>query len=168
MRQGLAAAAVAAALAAGGCGRTPVKAYDGPARPEDQLSVLYGGASGDEMSARSVVEFPSIDGVQRSGTIYVASVLPGSHRIGLRQTLQFGPLKRLQFCTFEMQTAAGCQYTPIPPSPPPASLSGKGDDFRWSVELPVNIECSGGVTYLMRIAASCGSADVPPGERTAR
>ena len=168
MRQGLAAAALAAALAAGGCGRTPVKAYDGPARPLDELAVLLGGASGDEMSVRSIVEFPSIDGVQRPGTIYVASVLPGSRRVGLKQTLQFGSAKRMQFCSFPIEAAAGCQYTPIPPSPPPDSLAGKGDDFRWSVELPVNIECSGGVTYMMRIDARCGSVDAALGERPTR
>ena len=164
MRQGLAAAALAAALAAGGLRRTPVKAYDGPSRPLGELALLQGGASGDEMSVRSVVEFPSIDGVQRSGTIYVASVLPGSHRVGLKQTLQFGPLKRMQFCTFAMEAAAGCQYTPIPPSPPPGSLTGKGDDFRWSVELPVSIECSGGVVYLVRVDARCASVDKLFGE----
>lgn len=165
MRQGLAAAALAAALAAGGCGRVPVKAYDGPSRPYEQLSHLQGGASGDEMSARSTVEFPSIDGVRRPGTVYVASVLPGSRRIGLKQTLQFGPLTRLQFCTFALEAAAGCQYTPIPPSPPPSSVAGMGDDFRWSVELPVNIECGGGVMYMMRIDARCASVDKLFGER---
>jgi hypothetical protein len=164
MREGIAARVMLAGLAAtlvAGCGRTPVKAYDGPSRPLDQLSVLQGGASGDEMSARSVVEFPEVDGVRRSGEVYVVSVLPGSHRVRLKQTLQFGSAKRVQYCTFQVQTAADCQYTPIPPSPPPDSVSGKGKDFRWSVDLPVNIQCGGRAAYLARVGARCGSADEP-------
>jgi hypothetical protein len=153
------------ALAAAGCGRTPVKAYDGPSRPLDQLSVLMGGATGDEMSARSVVEFLVIDGVRRAEGTYVASVLPGRHRIGLRQTLQFGSAKRFQFCALEIATAADCRYTPLPPSTPPSLVAGQGRDFQWNVDLSVNMECSGGVTHLLRIDARCGSADELLGER---
>jgi len=156
MRQGI--ALLAAALAVAGCGRTPVKAYDGATRPLSELAVLQGGASGDEMSARSVVEFPSIDGVQRAQAPYVASVLPGARRIGLKQTLDFGPIKRVQFCAFEIETAPGCLYTPLPPNPPPESLTGKGDEFQWSVELPVSIQCGGAAAFMLRYAAHCGTA----------
>ena len=166
MREGV--ALLVAAFAIAGCGRMPVKAYDGPARSLDQLSVFRGGATGDEMSAHSVVEFGSIDGVRHAEGTYVASVLPGSHRVGVKQTLRFGAAKRVQFCTFDMETAAGCLYTPIPPSPPPDSLAGKGDDFRWSVELPVGIECGGGSAYMLRIAARCGSAGKLLDERPSR
>ena len=156
MRQGI--ALLAAALAVAGCGRTPVKAYDGPARPLSDLAVLQGGATGDEMSARSVIEFPSIDGVQRANAPYVASVLPGARRVGLKQTLNLGSIKRVQFCAFEIETAPGCLYAPIPPSPPPESLTGKGDEFQWSVELPVSIQCGATAAFLLRYAARCGSA----------
>jgi len=161
-------AGTAAALVAAGCSRMPVKAYDGPARPLGELSVLMGGASGDQMSVLSVVEFGVIDGVRRADGVYVASVLPGSHTVGVKQTLQFGAAKRMQYCAFDMQTAPGCLYTPIPPSPPPTTVSGRGDDFQWSIELPVGIECGGGNNYMLRVAARCGSAAGLLDERTPR
>jgi hypothetical protein len=156
MREGI--ALLAAALAVAGCARMPVKAYDGPTRPRSEVAVLQGGASGDQMSAHSVIEYPSIDGVRRADAPYVVSVLPGARRVGLRHTLSFGPAKRVQFCAFDIETAPGCLYTPSPPLPPPAALTGKGDDFQWSVELPVSIECGGGSAFVLRYAARCGSA----------
>ena len=167
MRKGMT-AALAAALVAAGCSRMPVKAYDGPARPLGELSVLMGGASGDQMTAHSVVEFGSIDGVRRADGVYVASVLPGSHTVGVKQTLQFGAAKRIQYCSFEMQTAPGCLYTPIPPSLPPDALTGGGPKWEWSVELPVGIDCGGGSSYMLRVAARCGATEKLLDERVPR
>lgn len=157
MRQGL--ALLAAALAVCGCGRTPVKAYDGPSRPQSELAVMQGGGSGDEMSPLDVVEFGAVDGRPLNGTPYLVSVLPGPHTFGVKQTLRIGTAKRVQYCAFSLETAPGCRYTPAPPTLPPDALkAGGAGGWEWSVELPVGIACGGGSAFTLRTPARCGAA----------
>jgi hypothetical protein len=156
MRKGIAAGLAAAALAAG-CNIVPTKAYEGPARNRDELSVIKGGASGEEQSPVSLVDLRAIDGArQREGT-YLVSVLPGRHSIALSQTLRIGVATRTQFCAFDLEALAGCRYVPRPPSPPSDARAGRNAIWEWSVDMPVAAECIAG-DYQVRVPARCGSS----------
>ena len=155
-----------AALVVAGCARGLVKGYDGPDRALPELAVLQGVDSFDDLSPTTVVEIGSVDGVRRTG--YRVSVLPGSHTVGVRQTRQFGRAKHVQFCSLDLDTAAGCLYTPIPPEPPPASVAGGAGNWQWSPDLPVRIQCANGGLYMLRTPARCGSAEKLLDERTPR
>jgi hypothetical protein len=145
-----------ALLAVAGCNVFPAKAYEGPSRRDADLAVLKGGAYGDELSAVSVVDLRSIDGVpQREGT-YLASVLPGRRNIGLSETLRLGNIRRPQYCAFALDALAGCLHAPRPPTPP--SDIRRGVDWEWSVDMPVGIECADGAAYQVRVSARCGSS----------
>jgi hypothetical protein len=158
VRQGL--AALWMLLAAAGCNILPSKAYDGASRPSSELSVLKGGASGDQLSLVSVVDFRSVDGVgQREGS-YLLTILPGRHAIGLTETRRLGGATRVQFCVFELDALAGCTYVPRPPSPPSDALTGVTPVWEWSVDMAVTAECLAG-DYQARMPARCGSSNKP-------
>jgi hypothetical protein len=165
MRQGL--MLLLGVLAVAGCARALVKGYDGPDRPLPELAVLQGVDSYDDLSPSTEVTIGSVDGVRRAG--YRVSVLPGSHTVGVKQTRQFGRAKHVQFCSLDLDTAPGCLYTPIPPEPPPASLTtGGAGNWQWSPELPVKIQCAGGGLHMLRLPARCGAAEKLLDERTSR
>ena len=155
MRQGL--AALVMLLTAAGCNVLPSKAYDGPSRPSSELSRLKGGASGDQLSLVSVVDFRSVDGVAHSESSYLLTILPGRHAIGLTETRRLGPASRIQYCVFELDALAGCTYVPRPPSPPTDALTGVTPVWEWSVDMSVTGECVSG-DYQSRMPARCGSS----------
>jgi len=157
MRQRL--AFLAAVLGLAGCNVTPHKAYEGPSRSAREVSVIRGGAYGDEESPMSVIDMRTIDGVpQRSGT-YLASVLPGRHYIGVTETTRAGTYTRLQYCGFDLDTLAACTYAPRPPSPPSDVMVGRLKEWEWSVDMPVAFECRDGAAFQIRITARCGSSE---------
>jgi hypothetical protein len=143
---------------AAGCNIVPSKAYEGPSRREADLAVLRGGASGEELSPVSLVDLRVIDGAKQRERMYLASVLPGRHMIGLRETLRIGVATRTQYCAFEIESLAGCRYTPRPPSPPSDALSGRSADWEWNVDMPVAAECLAG-NFQARLPARCGSSE---------
>jgi hypothetical protein len=150
--------AVLAASFLWGCNVVPHKAYEGPARAARELSILRAGAYGDEVSPMSLTDMRTIDGVeQRSGT-YLASVLPGRHFVGVTETTRMGTYTRSQHCGFELDTFAGCTYSPRPPSPPSDAIANRVQDWEWSVDMSTGIECRDGVAYQLRIPARCGSS----------
>jgi hypothetical protein len=154
MRQRLALAA--ALLAAAGCSVFPHKAYQGPSRPERELSLLKGGAAGEEYSPTSTIDLRFIDGVPQRKDLYFASILPGTHSIGIRATLRIGSRERAQFCAFNLESAAGCTYSPTAPSVP--SHAGQGA-WEWNVDMVVVVECAGAGGFQQRVVARCGSSD---------
>jgi len=154
MRQRLALAL--ALLAVAGCNVVPHKAYQGPSRPEGQLSLLKGGAMGQELSPISTLDMRIIDGMPQRKDLYFASVLPGTHAIGVRETLRIGTRDRVQFCAFNLETAAGCTYTPSAPSVP--SHAGQGP-WEWNVDMVVVVECSGAGGFQQRVVARCASSE---------
>ena len=154
MRQRLALAV--ALFVAAGCGVFPHKAYQGPSRPEGQLSLLKGGAFGQEYSPTSTIDLRFIDGVTQRKDLYFASVLPGTHSIGLRETLRIGTRERVQFCALNLETAAGCTYMPSAPSVP--SHAGAGP-WEWNVDLVIVVECAGAGGFQQRVVARCASSD---------
>jgi hypothetical protein len=154
MRQGL--VALLTVLAAAGCGVFPHKAYDGPSRPERELSILRGGAFGDELNPVSLVELRVIDGKPQRARLYLASVLPGRHTIGLSETLRISTRTRTQYCAVELDTLAGCLYIPRPPSPP--SDAARNADWEWSVDMPITAECETGGGFQTRVPARCGGS----------
>jgi hypothetical protein len=156
MRQGL--VALLTALAAAGCGVFPHKAYDGPSRPERELSILRGGAFGDELSPVSLVELRVIDGKPQRARLYLASVLPGRHTIGLSETLRIATRTRTQYCAVELDTLAGCLYIARPPSAPSDAQSGRNADWEWSVDMPITAECETGGSFQTRVPARCGGS----------
>jgi hypothetical protein len=156
VRQGL--AALGMLLAAAGCNVVPSKAYEGPSRPSSELSVLRGGASGDELSQVSEVDFRSVDGVAQGARSYLLTILPGRHSIGLTETRRLGPATRVQFCVFQLDALAGCTYVPRPPSPPSDALTGVTPVWEWSVDMAVSAECLAG-DYQARMPARCGSSN---------
>jgi hypothetical protein len=158
MRQGLVFAALALALAVAGCNITPRKAYDGPSRPARDLSILKGGAYGDELSPVSVVDLRAIDGTAQRGGTYLASVLPGRHLVGVIETLRIATSERSQFCAFPLETVAACTYAPRPPSPPTDAIARRVADWEWSVDMPVNIQCADRAVFVVRVTARCGSS----------
>jgi hypothetical protein len=155
MRQGVGLLLVIFATA--GCNVVPRKAYEGPSRSSDEVSVLKGGASGDELSLVSVVDFRAIDGKSHPESSYLLSILPGRHAIVLTETLRMGRGTRIQHCVFELDTLAGCVYAPRPPSPPSDALTGVTPVWEWGVDLPVGAECIAG-NYQVRVSARCGSS----------
>jgi hypothetical protein len=155
VRQGL--AALLALLAAAGCNILPSKAYDGPSRPSSEVSVLRGGANGDQLSLVSVVDFRTIDGAAQSESSYLLTILPGRHAVGFTETRRLGAATRVQFCVFELDALAGCTYVPRPPSPPSDALTGVTPVWEWSVDMAVTAECQAG-DYQVRMPARCGSS----------
>lgn len=160
MRKGVAAgiAVFAAALATAGCNVVPHKAYDGPSRLDRDLSFLRGGAYGEQLSPVSLVDLRTIDGVPQRERMYLASVLPGRHVIGLSERLSVGSLSRIQFCAFNLETVAGCRYAPRPPTPP-ADAVGSRTAWEWVVDMPVVAECTTDGGFQMRVSARCGSTE---------
>jgi hypothetical protein len=157
MRQRL--AVLAAALAVAGCNVVAHKAYEGPSRPDRELSFLKGGAYGDEVSPMSVVDVRTIDGVRQRGSMYFASVLPGRHFVGLSEITRAGTYTRRQYCGLELDTLAGCTYALHPPSPPSDAIAGRVKEWEWSVDMPARIECADGAAFQIRTAARCGSSE---------
>jgi len=155
MRQGI--ALLLAAIVAAGCNVVPRKAYDGPSRPSGEVSVLKGGASGDELSRTSLVDFRAIDGARQPESSYLLAILPGRHAIALSETLRMGGATRTQFCTLQLDALAGCTYEPRPPSPPSDALTGVTPSWEWSVDMPVTAVCNAG-DYQARVPARCGSS----------
>lgn len=156
MRQGI--ALLLAALAAAACNVVPHKAYEGPSRPSSEVVVLKGGASGEELSPVSLVDFRVIDGAHQRESSYLLSILPGRHAIALTETLRLGPATRTQFCVFGLDTLAGCTYVLRPPRPPTDALTGRTPTWEWSVDLPFAAECIAGGDYQGRVPARCGSS----------
>jgi hypothetical protein len=159
MRQRLAISVVAASFMQAGCNVVPHKAYEGPSRPDRELSFLKGGAYGDEISPMSVVDMRTIDGVPQRGSLYFASVLPGRHFIGVTETTRMGTYTRRQYCGFELDTLAACTYVPRPPSPPSDAIAGRLENWEWSVDMPVGFECRDGAAFQIRTLARCGSSE---------
>jgi hypothetical protein len=155
MRKGL--GLLLAVFAAAGCNVVPRKAYEGPSRPSSEIAVLKGGASGEELSRVSLVDFRAIDGARQPEASYLLAILPGRHAIALTDTLRLGPATRTQFCTFELHALAGCTYLPKPPSPPADALTGRTPTWEWSIDLPVIADCIAG-DYQVRVPARCGSS----------
>ena len=164
MRQGI--ALLLAALAAAACNVIPHKTYEGPSRPSSELSVLKGGASGEEPSLVSLIDFRAVDGARQPEASYLLAVLPGRHAIALTETLRLGAGTRTQFCTFELNSLAGCTYVLRPPRPPADALTGRTPTWEWSVDMPVAAECLAG-DYQGRVPARCGSS-MPLLERSNR
>jgi hypothetical protein len=157
MRQRLARfALLAAALAVAGCNLAPTKGYEGPSRRLEDLSVLKGGAYGEELSPVSVVDLRTIDGASQHEATYLVSVLPGRRFIALTETLRLGNIRRPQYCAFELDAMAGCRYVPRPPSPP--FYAGSNSSWEWSVDMPLGIECLDGGAFQVRVPARCGSS----------
>lgn len=158
MRKGLAAALL---LALAGCNVTPHKAYEGPARRDSELSFIRGGSkttqTDQEYSPVSVVDLRVIDGAKQHRVEYLVSVLPGRHRVGLRETLRIGMRERTQYCLVELETAAGCAYTPTAPSPPADARVSR--EWDWNVDMVVSAECDNGAAFALRAPARCGSSD---------
>jgi len=155
MRQGV--GLLLAALAAAACNVIPHKAYEGPSLASSELSVLKGGASGDQLSQVSVVDFRAIDGKSYSESSYLLSVLPGRHAIALTETLRMGRGTRIQHCVFALDALAGCTYVPRPPQPPTDALTGATPVWEWNVDMPIGAECIAG-NYQVRVSARCGSS----------
>lgn len=155
MRQGLTALLFAAALLpVVGCGVNPVKVYDGPTRREEDLALLRGGGSGAERGPMSLVDLRLVDGtLLRKGTYYVA-VLPGRHRVAFEATARIATETRTQYCAMDLETVAGCTYSPSPPSPP--SDAGTGA-WEWNVDVVVAATCLQG-SYQVRVSGRCGSS----------
>jgi hypothetical protein len=151
-------AACAAFFATAGCNIVPHKAYEGASRPERDLSILKTGAYGDADSPMSLTDMRTIDGVAQRSGMYLASVLPGRHFVGVTETTRMGTYTRSQHCAFELDTFAGCTYTPRPPSPPSDAIANRVKDWEWSVDMTTGIECRDGAAYQMRIPARCGSS----------
>jgi hypothetical protein len=158
VRKRIGASIAVLALAVAGCGVVPHKAYDGPSRPASQLSVLKAGAYGQELSPVSVVDLRTIDGAAQRGGMYLASVLPGRHAVGLSEELRAGTRTRTQFCIVELETTAGCVYAPRPPSPPTDVIIGRTTEWEWSVDMPVAIDCADGSGFQIRAPARCGAS----------
>jgi len=156
MRQGL--AFIAAAFAVAGCNVVPHKAYDGPSRPDRELSFLRAGAYGDEESPMSLTDLRTIDGVEQRSGLYRASVLPGRHFIGVAETTRMGTYTRRQYCGFNLDTLPACTYSPRPPSPPSDAIANRLKEWEWSVDMTVGLECMDGAGYQIRITARCGSS----------
>jgi hypothetical protein len=146
-----------AALAVAGCNVVPSKAYEGPSRPEQELSVLRGGAFGEELSYVSLVDLRVIDGVAQRARMYLASVLPGRHAVGLSETLSAGRATLTQYCAVELDTLAGCLYVLRPPSPPYEARSGRSANWEWNVDMLIAAECQSG-GFQTRASARCGSS----------
>jgi len=157
MRQRL--AFLAAVLGLAGCNVTPHKAYEGPSRAAREVSVIRGGAYGDEESPMSVIDMRTIDGVPQRAGMYLASVLPGRHYIGVTETTRAGTYTRRQYCGFNLDTLAACTYAPRPPSPPSDVMVGRLNQWEWSVDMPVAFECRDGAAFQIRITARCGSSE---------
>jgi hypothetical protein len=155
MRQGV---TVLLVIFAAGCNVVPRKAYDGPSRPSSELAVIKGGASGDELSRTSLVDFRAVDGVRQPDASYLLAILPGRRVVGLTETLRMGRGTRTQYCAIELDALAGCTYVPRPPSPPLEALTGATPSWEWSVDMPVNAECPAGGDYQVRVPARCGSS----------
>jgi hypothetical protein len=155
MRQGIGLLLVI--FAAAGCNVVPSKAYEGSSRPSGEVSVLKGGASGDELSQVSVVDFRTIDGKSHPESSYLLSILPGRHAIALTETLRMGRGARIQHCVFALDTLAGCTYVPRPPRPPSDAMTGATPVWEWNVDMPVGAECIAG-NYQVRVSARCGSS----------
>ena len=153
MRKGL---AVALLLGVAGCGVSPHKAYEGPKRRDAELSFLKAGASGQEYSPTSLIDFRVVNGMEQRPATYFVSVLPGRQVVGFKETLRIGTRERTQFCAVELETAAGCTYTPTAPSvPADARLAG---EWEWSVDMVVGAECERGGGFTLRQPARCGSS----------
>jgi hypothetical protein len=142
-----------------GCNVVARKAYDGPSRSSSELAVLKGGASGDELSRSSLVDFRAVDGVRQPQSSYLLSILPGRRAVALTETLRMGRGTRTQYCAIQIDALAGCTYVPRPPSPPSDALSGATPNWEWSVDMPVTAECPAGGDYSVRVPARCGSSD---------
>jgi len=156
MRQGLAFLAVTLVVA--GCNVVPHKAYEGPSRPDRELSFLKVGAYGEENSPVSLTALHTIDGVEQRGGMYLASVLPGRHFVGVTETTRMGTYSRRQYCGFELDTLPACTYVPRPPRPPSDAIARRLKDWEWSVDMPVSLECRDGAEFQVRITARCGSS----------
>jgi hypothetical protein len=157
MRQRL--AFLAAVLSLAGCNITPHKAYEGPSRPAREVAVIKAGAYGDEESPMSVIDMRTIDGVPQRSGMYLASVLPGRHFIGVTETTRAGTYTRRQFCGFNLDTLAACTYAPRPPSPPSDVMVGRLKEWEWSIDMPVAFECRDGAAFQIRVPARCGSSE---------
>jgi hypothetical protein len=149
---------ILAVLALAGCNITPHKAYEGSSRPDREISILRAGAYGDEDSPMSLTDMRTIDGVEQRRGMYLASVLPGRHVIGVTETTRMGTYTRSQHCGFELDTFAGCTYSPRPPSPPSDAIANRVKEWEWSVDMSTGIECMDGAAYQTRITARCGSS----------
>lgn len=145
-------------LVLAGCNVVPHKAYEGPSRFDRELSILRAGAYGDEDSPMSLTDMRTIDGVEQRSGMYLASVLPGRHFVGVTETTRMGTYTRSQHCGFELDTFAGCTYSPRPPSPPSDAIANRVKDWEWSVDMSTGIECRDGAAYQVRITARCGSS----------
>jgi hypothetical protein len=154
MRQGLALLVLVA-----GCNVVPHKAYEGPSRAGRELSILKAGAYGDEDSPMSLTDMRTIDGVQQRGGMYLASVLPGRHSVGVTETTRMGTYTRRQHCAIPLDTLAGCTYLLRPPSPPSDAIAGRLKEWEWSVDMPVRIECADGAEFQVRVTARCGASE---------
>ena len=66
------------------------------------------------------------------------------------------PRDRVQFCAFNLETAAGCTYTPSAPSVP--SHAGLGP-WEWNIDLVIAVECIVDGGFHVRVPAYCASSD---------
>jgi hypothetical protein len=149
--------AVLAIFALGGCAAIePIKAYEGPARPNAELAIVEGAFERD-FSGVSDVQIAGIDGVNYAGPKYQARMLPGQHWVIVRETSTVASRKQQQFCAFDLDMARGCTYRPHPPSyPSPALLRGAESEWQLSVAMPVSVRCSD-VSADIRVPADCAA-----------
>jgi hypothetical protein len=150
--------AVLVIFALGGCAIVePIKAYEGPERPRAELAIVESAFDRDWVTV-SDVQIAAVDGVGYPGPKYQARMLPGQHRVIVKDTSLVGSQKQEQFCAFDFEMARGCTYRPHPPSyPSPAFLRGAESDWQLSVAMQVSVRCSD-VSADIRVLADCAAS----------
>jgi hypothetical protein len=150
--------ALLAIVALGGCAAVePIKAYEGPTRPNAELAIVESAFERDWVTV-SDVEIAAVDGVSYAGPKYQARMLPGQHWVIVKHTSQLASAKQEQFCAFDLDTAPGCTYRPYPPGyPSPALLRGAGSEWQLNVAMQVTVRCSD-LSADIRVAADCAAS----------
>jgi hypothetical protein len=152
-------------FALGGCAAVgPIKAYEGPGRPDAELAIVESAFERD-LTTVSDVQIAAVDGVGYPGGKYQARMLPGQHWVLVKHTSLVGSQKQEQFCAFDFDMARGCTYRPHPPSyPSPALLQGAESEWQLSVAMQVSVRCSD-LSAEIRVPADCAGSSAALAQR---
>jgi len=145
--------ALGVALVTAGCGSVgAIKAYEGPGRSADRLATVRTEFRSEVFTVADT-EIVAVDGVNYKRHHYEAQMLPGTHWIGIADSISVGKRKREQFCAFELDLLPDCTYRPNPPG---AGLPDRGLPAVFQVANPmlVTVQCND-TSYATRVPVEC-------------
>lgn len=154
MRRAVAAAALC--VVAGCADLTAIKAYPGGSRGKAEIGSVETSAKAENFV---VVDnrITAVDGVRYEKGGYEARMLPGVHRIGLQSTWRASPQVRVQYCAFDLDVQAGCNYRPtVPPYPRVQRDQPPDAEWRLTGAMTVLAECTD-TSYAIQVPLDCSS-----------